>query len=214
MGRLGVHVARAQSWDRARQTARRDERERDDDPRQKVIRDSGARDARCPCGGGEPRFGTACFPRRAALARISHQDPGPCVPPARCATRSGPAPEASGAGAAARCAGGPRATRPAPWGRCALRGWPQGHAPCALDRAPPLTLRGATRAIASRFRDPTGPRRLASGDAALAGRPVRVHVCTCHSDCFGDVRSSSEFSTAHTHDAPTPHAHTWRHHTS
>jgi hypothetical protein len=127
MGRLGVHVARAQSWDRARQTARRDERERDDDPRQKVIRDSGARDARCPCGGGEPRFGTACFPRRAALARISHQDPGPCVPPARCATRSGPA------------APGPPRRR-----GCALRGWRPCHAPCALDRAPPLTLRGAT----------------------------------------------------------------------
>lgn len=154
MGRLGVHVARAQSWDRARQTARRDER--GDDPRQRVIRDSGARDARCPCGGGEPRFGTACFPRRAALARISHQDPGPCVPPARCATRSGPAPEASGA--ARWCAGGPRATRPAPW-------------------TVPLPSHSEVHfAIASRFRDPTGPRRLASGNAALAGRPVRVHV--------------------------------------
>ena len=160
MGRLGVHVARAQSWDRARQTARRDER--GDDPRQRVIRDSGARDARCPCGGGEPRFGTACFPRLAALARISHQDPGPSVPPARCATRSGPARRP------------PRRRR-----GCALRGWPL---PRALRPGPcpsPAHTQRCNFAIASRFRDPTpcgaSRRRARRGFPSSPGSRVMAH---------------------------------------
>ena len=152
-----------------------------------MIRDSGARDARCPCGGGEPRFGTACFPRLAALARISHQDPGPSVPPARCATRSGPARRP------------PRRRR-----GCALRWWPL---PRALRPGPcpsPAHTQRCNFAIASRFRDPTpggASRRRArrgfpSSRVMAHGRWSMAASHRMRARCFG------VFSTARLHMTP------------
>ena len=150
MGRLGVHVARAQSRDRARQTARRDEREVtihvEGDSRFRSATALGVRAAAGNRGLAQHAFPAWRPSLESAIrtqVRVCHQ---PDVRPA--AVRPG---GPRGGVGAARCAGGP----------C--------HAPCALARAPPLlTLRGVTLQLlaVSETRRRAG-RRVGARDAAF-----------------------------------------------